>query len=310
VDPPTEDSGLKRFLPIFIALGLAVVAFTAAFAVNAGIRTLLRLPDDAVLATVDAPQAVADAAPEDRGDAAPARAGGMSRSQYVEGILGRNIFDHTKIGVIDDRPGSGTDLNVRLLGTIVAEPAEFSSALIAWEGESKTAGYGIGDKLAEDAEIIAIEPKRVTVRRGDGNVEYITMDDKGGERPAPAAGEKPAEGGEEGVSSAGEGKYEVDRGLIDKYTQDIEALSKMARAIPHRGPDGETDGYRLSGIRRNSLASQLGIKNGDVIHSVNGRPLTSMQEAMSAYQELQTGSSFTFEITRRGQKQTLEYQVK
>ncbi|MCO4747868.1 MAG: hypothetical protein KC912_23935, partial [Proteobacteria bacterium] len=76
------------------------------------------------------------------------------------------------------------------------------------------------------------------------------------------------------------------------------------------GPDGQIDGYRLSGIRRNSLGEKLGIRNGDIIHAANGQALTSMQGAMSAYTTLQSESSFNFEVTRRGQKMTLQYQVR
>ena len=83
----------------------------------------------------------------------------------------------------------------------------------------------------------------------------------------------------------------------------------MGRAIPHRGPDGQIDGYRLSGIRRNSLGEKLGIRNGDIVHAVNGQALTSMQGAMSAYTSLQNESSFSFEVTRRGQKMKLDYSV-
>jgi type II secretory pathway component PulC len=43
---------------------------------------------------------------------------------------------------------------------------------------------------------------------------------------------------------------------------------------------------------------------------VNGKPLTSMKEAMDAWQSLQNEGGFNFEITRRGQRQTMEYTVR
>ena len=94
----------------------------------------------------------------------------------------------------------------------------------------------------------------------------------------------------------------------------VESLSKLARALLHRGPDGEYDGYRLSAIRRGSLADKLGIRNGDIIHSVNGTTLNSVQGAMAAFQSLSGGTSpgsgFKFEVTRRGQPVTLSYSVR
>ena len=70
------------------------------------------------------------------------------------------------------------------------------------------------------------------------------------------------------------------------------------------------DGYRLSAIRRGSLFDKLGIKNGDVVHGVNDMPLTNTDGAFQAFQTLQTESAFTFEVTRRNQRQTFEYEVR
>ena len=117
---------------------------------------------------------------------------------------------------------------------------------------------------------------------------------------------------ETGIAEAGENKFTIPRDTLDKYISDMDAISsgKHGRARPHRDENGNVDGFRLSGIRRNSLGSKLGIKTGDVVHSVNGKPLTNVKEAMDAFSTLQNDSSFSFEITRRGQKQTMEYSVR
>ncbi len=84
-----------------------------------------------------------------------------------------------------------------------------------------------------------------------------------------------------------------------------EGLVRAVRVVPHKGPDGEVDGFRLSGIRGESVVSKLGFKNGDVVLSVNERPLTSMAEVMEAYQALRDEDTLTFEISRRGQRSSL-----
>lgn len=306
---------MKRALPVLVAALIALVAFSAAFGVNTAIRYAVRMPAGAALddlSGVGLTEPIADV-----GDAAPTTTGGavpmgLSRDQYVEAILARNIFDADAIGKGATGTASTalTTLSVRLVATMVATPEEFSSALIADEGRENSAkGYGIGDHIL-DAEVIAIEPRKVTLRRADGNLEYLTMDDK---VPVPAGGAPVAagtEGGVEGISQLGENHYAVDRSVVDKYLGDLGSLSSMARAIPHKGPDGEVDGYRLSGIRRNSPLSQLGIKNGDVILSVNGTSLGNMSDAMGALQQLQGSSHFSFDVTRRGQQQQMEYDIR
>ena len=112
------------------------------------------------------------------------------------------------------------------------------------------------------------------------------------------------------IEKVSDTEFIVPRDLLDKQLADLEGLSQMGRALLHRGPDGEFDGYRLSAIRRGSLPDQLGIRNGDVIHSVNDMPLSSVQGAMTAFQTLQNESGFSFEVTRRGQTVSMGYQVK
>ena len=214
-----------------------------------------------------------------------------SEREYLNIIMGRNLFDPEAIANWNPSNAAGrsgasdtiTDLKVTLLGTVVASPETYSSALIAEDGDSGPAkGYSIGQRL-HDAEIVQIEPKRVTLKRGNGSIEHLTMADTPRETSRSSAASS-SDDGEGGVEQLGENKFAVDRALLDKYLGDIEGISRMGRALLHRGPDGEFDGYRLSAIRRNTLADQLGIKNGDVVHSVNGQSLNSMSNAMNAYQ--------------------------
>ena len=54
------------------------------------------------------------------------------------------------------------------------------SCLIAEEkSEDGAAGYGIGDTVMDDATVHRIEQKRVVLKRSDGELEYLAMDDAG-----------------------------------------------------------------------------------------------------------------------------------
>jgi type II secretion system protein C len=237
---------------------------------------------------------------------------GKTEQEYLDAILCRNVFDPAAIesckerssGPVDD--GSNSDLPVQLVGTMVASPATYSVAFITRD-DTAAGSYGIDDKLL-DATIIAIESERVAVRRGNGKQEYLTMVEGEVSKP-PARSARGNDDEDEDVVKLGDNKFQVSREMIDKYMNDMEALSKMGRALLHRGPDGQFDGYRLSAIRRNTLADKLGIKNGDVIHSVNGKSLNSMSAAMDAYQTLTSENEFSFEVTRRGEKLSLGYDV-
>lgn len=300
----------RRGLPAVLFLLLTAFAGGSAFALNLLVARVAEVPQ-----TSTSRPTVASRPDPDR--TRPARA--LTVDQYLDGIMGRNLFDVATIDAWAARKPSATgggtvartELRVKLLGTIVAEPDTYSSALIVDEDSSALArAYSIGDELHE-REIVSIEDDRVGLKKEDGSIEYVTMD---GGRVRSIASDEPSSGETsdetDGVREVTEGKYEVSRELFEKNINDLESISRMGRALLHRGPDGEFDGYRLSAIRRGTLADQLGIKNGDIIHSVNGEPLNSVQAAMNAYNTMKTQTNFCFEISRRGSPTQLCYDVR
>jgi type II secretory pathway component PulC len=65
--------------------------------------------------------------------------------------------------------------------------------------------------------------------------------------------------------------------------------------------DGETRGFKFYGIRPGSLPKLLNIKNGDLITSVNGTDLKSVDGAMSLYTKLRRASNLSITIERKGE---------
>ena len=318
----------RRWLPAALLGGAGLLGWLSAMGANAGLSRWLALPEDAELtdlsgatapASPDAPGPEqpdgAEPGPDANPDGQPfeAPSGELSRSDWVDPIVRRNIFDSAAVGQPSkdngDISGEGrrTDLKVVLMATIVAMPEIYSSALIAGEDRSARAtGYGIGDDLMGEATIVKIEQKKVFLRRSDGTVEYLDMENKAADAPRDDSG--PAT--DSSVASSGDNKFTVDRSLLESTMANPEALAGQVRVVPHKGADGEIDGYRLSGIRKGSVFEQLGIKNGDIVHTVNGKALTSTSNAMDAYSSLQNERSFSFEITRRSKRQTMEYEVR
>jgi general secretion pathway protein C len=295
---------------------VAVVALAAAFGTDAVVGQFVGLPEGQTVATARVSEPSAD--PE-RAPRRPETTRVPSRSSYLDPILRRNIFDSSAVGSTASGndttgiDGRRTDLHLTLLGTVVAEPVTCSSALIAaGEGrDAKAQGYGIGDVLLEEATIVRIEQRKVVIRRSDGSLEYLDMGGEGIRKESPRT-EATAVGSEdtEGITQTGEYSWEVEESVISGALGNIDSLVSQVRAIPHKGPDGEIDGFRLSAIRRGSLLQKLGIKNGDVVHGVNGTPLTSATGAMGAFQSMQSERSFSFEVSRRNQKHTFEYSIR
>ena len=257
-----------------------------------------------------------DDAPPPPEDNPVASARRLSKSDLVDPFVRRSIFDSTKVGATADGVAGGevgaSELRYVLIATMVAEPELFSSALIAKDDrESRSQGYGVGDTLeGGEGKIVRIEAKKVWIDRGTGELEYIEMGAKGEAKPRPASEPEPAGESDGGITKEGDNKFIVERKLLEDAMANIDSLASKVRVVPHRGADGEVDGYRLSAIRRGSIFDKLGIKNGDIVHQVNGMGLTSPDQALSAFQSLQSESNFTFEVSRRNKRQTFEYEVR
>lgn len=290
---------------VFLVL-TTLISAGSAFAINLAIGRLIA-PDEV-------PETPALAAVGGDGPSSPgvSRPRGLTIEQYLEGIMRRNLFDVSVIATWNPQPAGGpgegvvkTELHLKLLGTIVARPETLSSALIVDEDKKDLPkAYSIGHKIY-DRFVVSIEKDRVGLQKADGAIEYVTMNDGLVASVADEGGE-----GGEGVAQTGDGKYTVAKDVFDKNINDLESLSKMGRALLHRGPDGEYDGYRLSAIRKGTLPDQLGIKNGDIIQSVNGQPLNSMQAAMDAYNTMKSQQNFCFTVSRRGTPVEMCYDVR
>jgi len=275
----------------------------------------LALPEGAELISTDgAVTAAPTEEPATDSRRVTSRSGRKLKRAWVNPIVTRNIFDSSKVGSTmsaedDGSAGNKTALPLILLATIVAEPVEYSSALIMEEkGTDGSQGYGIGDSIIGEAVIHRIEARRVVLKRTDGALEYLDMEGSSVTTDRSTSKKKGGKWG--GIEKTGENKFVVDEETFNKALENPEKLMNSMRAVPHTGPDGKPDGFRLSGIRRSSLFNKLGVRNGDVVHTVNGNELTSMQSAMEAYNGLQSERSFSFEITRRNKRQTFDYEVR
>ncbi len=317
------DLAQKKLLFGMLLTG-TVMGGAGVVAMNVLPPALFPLPEGAELidplsGDVTVPESGRDAEEDDAPEVGrPAQATRTNKRGLVDPILRRSMFDSSKIGqeaaVEDDgEAGAKTALPLVLLATIVAEPAQFSSCLIAEEkSEDGAAGYGIGDPVMDDATIHRIEQKRVVLKRSDGELEYLAMDDAEFERPLKTAkaGKVGKAGKWDGVEKDGETKFTIDEETFNKILENPDKLASQIRAVPKTDESGKVIGYRLSGIKRSSLFRKLGIKNGDVVHAVNGHDLTSISSALAAFDSLQSERSFKFDVTSRKKKQTYEYEVR
>lgn len=124
----------------------------------------------------------------------------------------------------------------------------------------------------------------------------------------PRGNKKPCEPIEE-VTQIDATSWKVERSLIDYYATHLNQLGKQAGTSTHTNAEGEKDGVQVY-LPRCSVLRQGGLKNGDVIHSVNGRPVATLGQAVSTWMRVRNDRNITVKLTRKsGETLTYQYRI-
>jgi general secretion pathway protein C len=212
-------------------------------------------------------------------------------------------------------------LPLMLLATMESDDPEYSMATILHTDSNVLAPYAVNDTIRAGVTVSQVARGRVVLRNG-AQLEYLDI----GVAPPPtsATAAVPAavpvpeanensreiEGAAESISCDGEmNSCTVERAFVEKLLANPAQLAKQARIVP-AVRDGETKGYKFYGIRPGSLPKLLGIKNGDLLTSVNGHQLESLDQAMDLYNKLRRASHLSVTIERKGQLVQKEIDIK
>jgi hypothetical protein len=105
-----------------------------------------------------------------------------------------------------------------------------------------------------------------------------------------------------------DGRCKLQRAYLESLFADPMVLLKQARIVPSMRDDVH-QGYKLYGLRRGSLPKAVGLKNGDLVRSIDGKPLGSMDETMKLFTELRRQTKYDLEIERKGVLLTLTLEI-
>ncbi len=217
----------------------------------------------------------------------------------------------------DECEASGVSASLKL--TMVAEPSSASYAVIAVGSDDRILREG--DSVAE-AQIVSIQWNggggRVVLNE-KGSFKCLSLGQKGAVRrpspppPSAAPAKRSASASDDklkdGIKEVSPGRYEVDRAMLDEQLADLDNIIRQARVIPHYS-QGKPAGFKVVGIRSNSIFRHLGLKSGDVLKSVGGEELTSINKALSLFDKLKTSSNVTLDVERLGKPSTFEYNIR
>lgn len=112
-----------------------------------------------------------------------------------------------------------------------------------------------------------------------------------------------------GITKVAEGRYQIERRVLDLALGNLALLSGSVRVAPDIR-DGKPAGFRLFAIAPDGPFARLGLRNEDVLVSVNRLDITTAEQVLEAYGKLKTAKHLVLGVLRGGRKTTLEYAIR
>lgn len=226
------------------------------------------------------------------------------------GTRGPRIAD-TKCDTAENR----TSLPLKLINTVVLQDSVKSIASVQVRSGRDLKEVHEGDKLDNLAQIFHITRQELVIKNLEtGACELVTGDlprEKGPQlnvmSPSQANAfrqNKPIKG----IENNGN-KFTISRELLEDKLKDINAILTQARATQIQNPDG-TISFKMSEIEPGGIFAYLGIQDGDIIDSINGKPITDLNEVMSKFGAIKNMDQLQLGMRRESGDVQLDYAIK
>ena len=203
------------------------------------------------------------------------------------------------------------ELGIVLLGTVAGSP-EISRAIIKDIKTNELSLYKTGDTVAT-AHIESIE-KDVVVLLHQGQRKILDLGARESAARHPVDKRHDADNAQ-GALSRNAAQAVVNNPPTESYTtvgdklSDIEIMLTKAVIEPYT-IDNQVDGLKITGLENIRGAEDLGLKNGDIIRTVNGHRLTSKQKAYQIFKKARSQAAMNIELLRDNETKTLSFSLR
>lgn len=220
---------------------------------------------------------------------------GPSAAALAEKLAALHLLGAAAGAVHSDAPAASM-ANIQVSGVYAGGARGFAVMTV----EGKATAAIVGREFAPGMTLRAVYGDRIEIQRG-GRVETIPV----AKSPAaPAAASAAAPGLNLEVRELGDGRFGLSRSRLLLALRSPEQMALLGRFGAH--PRG---GALLERSPAGGLPEKLGLKVGDVMTGMNGKPFTGVGDVMKIYEQLLANDSVRLEVLRAGEKMNLELQV-
>jgi type II secretion system protein C len=199
----------------------------------------------------------------------------------------------------------GEELGLALVGVVAGSPM-YSKAVVVNFKTNAQETYKIGEKVA-NAVIESIEENKILlVRNGEQMVLHMSFASNEQAKPQ----DNPKQPKPQIIEPAkADEKKPLPPEIENTGFGQIETILKNAVIKPHL-VNGKMEGLRIDGLENIKGAQIIGLKNGDVVRSVNGHLLTSKQKAFQIFKKSRSQPTIDIELLRDEKTKTLSFDLK
>lgn len=198
------------------------------------------------------------------------------------------------------------DKDMILVGTYSSSKEEDSYAIFTNKNTTKQDFYSIGEELFASWLIEKIANTSVVVMRDN---ETFTFE-------LPISGDMAKATGNGGTSSTGDlavnvgkGKWIINKRKLDRSLENMADVLTHARLVPY-SKGGKIEGFTVTEIKRKGVFDMIGLKNKDILTSINNYKLDSPEKGIDVLTNLQGEKNLEVEIIRNGKIQKFNYEIR
>lgn len=195
-----------------------------------------------------------------------------------------------------------------LLGTAVGSFRE-TFALVQKSSSKEERVFRLGDTVFDTGPLVAVRKEVAEILVGGRRIKILTPTAIATEAAAPQT-QAAVPGEARGLASqVGVGSYVIDQRALNASLDNIGQAMTDARLLPSI-KNGKVEGFRISEVKPQGIFGTIGIKNGDVLLSINDFPIDSPEKAIQSFASLKGQSRIKLDLVRDGQPTTFNYDIR
>lgn len=219
------------------------------------------------------------------------------REPEMERLLGYQSFfagvTATKAAPGPPPVARATFIGAHLRGTVVGEQGERYAILVLRRGAGHEDVFQVGDEVAPGVTVERVARGEV-VLSGPAGKQVLALE-QWGDRPTSLERQTV--------------QRVVARSALEAQKRDLNALARSVDLRPSH-QQGQGNGLEVARLQPGSLLMQAGLSQGDVIRAINGRPVSSMEDLVSLYGQLEGVSDIQVDVLREGAPLSLQLAIR